>query len=272
VSIATRHNINVSGQPDGQPILFAHGFGCDQNMWRYVAPRFEDEFRVVLFDHVGAGNSDLSAYEPQRYSSLSGYAEDIVGICTELQLHDVVFVGHSVSAMIGVLAAAAVPELFTKLVLVGPSPRYINDDDYVGGFSADDINDLLESLESNYLGWSSAMAPVIMGRADRPELGEELTESFCRTDPAIAHQFAQVTFLSDNREDLAAVATPTLILQCANDVIAPVCVGEFVRDRMPNASMVLLNATGHCPNLSAPEETAAAIEQFVRRSTPALLR
>lgn len=239
-------------------------------MWRYVAPRFEDEFRVVLFDHVGAGNSDPSAYEPQRYSSLSGYAEDIVEICTALQLHEVVFVGHSVSAMIGVLAAAAAPELFTKLVLVGPSPRYINDDDYVGGFSAEDINDLLESLESNYLGWSSAMAPVIMGRADRPELGEELTESFCRTDPSIAREFARVTFLSDNREDLSAVATPTLILQCANDVIAPVCVGEFVRDRMPNASMVLLNATGHCPNLSAPEETAAAIEQFVRRPTPAL--
>jgi sigma-B regulation protein RsbQ len=172
--------------------------------------------------------------------------------------------------MIGVLAAAAAPELFTKLVLVGPSPRYINDADYVGGFSADDINDLLESLESNYLGWSSAMAPVIMGRADRPELGEELTESFCRTDPSIARQFAQVTFLSDNREDLTAVATPTLILQCANDAIAPVSVGEFVRDRMPNASMVLLNATGHCPNLSAPEETAAAIEQFVRKLAPAL--
>ncbi|MFY9807952.1 MAG: alpha/beta hydrolase [Pseudonocardiaceae bacterium] len=268
--MATRHNINVSGRSDGQPMLFAHGFGCDQHMWRYVAPRFEDEFRVVLFDHVGAGNSDPSAYEPQRYSSLSGYAEDIVGICTELQLRGVVFVGHSVSAMIGVLAAAAAPELFTKLVLVGPSPRYINDDDYVGGFSADDINDLLESLESNYLGWSSGMAPVIMGRADRPELGEELTESFCRIDPSIARQFARVTFLSDNRKDLPTVATPTLILQCANDVIAPVSVGEFVRDRMPNASMVLLNATGHCPNLSAPEETAAAIEQFVRRSTPAL--
>ena len=225
---------------------------------------------MVLFDHVGAGNSDPSAYEPQRYSSLSGYAGDVVAICTELELRDVVFVGHSVSAMIGVLAAAAAPELFTKLVLVGPSPRYINDADYVGGFSADDINDLLESLESNYLGWSSAMAPVIMGRADRPELGEELTESFCRTDPSIARQFAQVTFLSDNREDLTAVATPTLILQCANDPIAPVSVGEFVRDRMPNASMVLLNATGHCPNLSAPEETAAAIEQFVRKLTPAL--
>jgi sigma-B regulation protein RsbQ len=270
VSIATRHNIKVSGRPDGQPMLFAHGFGCDQNMWRYIAPRFEDEFRVVLFDHVGAGNSDPSAYEPQRYSSLSGYAGDVVAICTELELRDVVFVGHSVSAMIGVLAAAAAPELFTKLVLVGPSPRYVNDDDYVGGFSAEDISDMLESLESNYLGWSSAMAPVIMGRADRPELGEELTESFCRTDPSVARQFAQVTFLSDNREDLTAVATPTLILQCANDAIAPVSVGEFVRDRMPNASMVLLNATGHCPNLSAPEETAAAIEQFVRKLTPAL--
>jgi sigma-B regulation protein RsbQ len=270
VSIVTRHNISISGQPDGQPILFAHGFGCDQNMWRYVAPRFEDEFRVVLFDHVGAGNSDPSVYDPQLYSSLSGYAGDVVTICTELELRDVVFVGHSVAAMIGVLAAAAAPELFAKLVLVGPSPRYLDDDDYVGGFSMDDINDMLESLESNYLGWSSAMAPVIMGRADRPELGKELTESFCRTDPSIARQFARVTFLSDNREDLPAVATPTLVLQCANDVIAPVSVGEFVRDKMPNASMVLLNATGHCPNLSAPEETAAAIDQFVRRSAPAL--
>lgn len=251
-------------------MLFAHGFGCDQHMWRYAAPRFEDEFRVVLFDHVGAGKSDLSAYDPQRYSSLSGYAEDVVAIGTELGLRDVIFVGHSVSAMIGVLAAAVAPELFAKLVLVGPSARYLNDADYVGGFSAEDINDLLESLESNYLGWSSAMAPVIMGRPDRPELGQELVESFCRTDPAIARQFARVTFLSDNREDLAAVATPTLVLQCANDVIAPVSVGEFVRDRMPNASMVLLKATGHCPNLSAPDETVEAIEQFVRGSTTAL--
>ena len=270
VSIAIRHNINESGRPDGQPMLFAHGFGCDQNMWRYVAPRFEDEFRVVLFDHVGAGQSDLSAYDEQRYSSLSGYAEDVVAICTELELRDVIFVGHSVSAMIGALAAAAEPELFAKLVLVGPSACYLNDADYVGGFSAEDINDMLESLESNYLGWSSAMAPVIMGRADRPELGQELTESFCRTDPAIARQFARVTFLSDNRDDLAAVATPTLVLQCANDIIAPVSAGEFVRDRMPHAWMVRLKATGHCPNLSAPDETAAAIEQFVRGSTPAL--
>ena len=269
VSVGIRHNINQSGRPDGQPMLFAHGFGCDQHMWRYVAPRFEDEFRVVLFDHVGAGKSDLSAYDPQRYSSLSGYAEDIVAVCTELELRDVIFVGHSVSAMMGVLAAAAAPELFAKLVLIGPSPCYLDDADYVGGFSVEDINDMLESLESNYLGWSSVMAPVVMGRPDRPELGNELTESFCRTDPSIARRFARVTFLSDNRDDLRAVATPTLVLQCANDVIAPVSVGEFVRDRMPNASMVLLHATGHCPNLSAPEETAAAIEHFVRGSAPA---
>jgi sigma-B regulation protein RsbQ len=239
-------------------------------MWRYVAPRFEDEFRVVLFDHVGSGKSDLSAYDPQRYSSLSGYADDVVAICSELGLRDVVFVGHSVSAMIGVLAAVAEPELFAKLVLVGPSPRYLNDADYVGGFSVADINDMLESLESNYLGWSSVMAPAIMGRPDRPELGQELTESFCQTDPAIARQFARVTFLSDNRADLPVVTTPTLVLQCSDDVIAPISVGEFVRDRMPNASMVLLNATGHCPNLSAPEETAAAIERFVRGSASAL--
>lgn len=251
-------------------MLFAHGFGCDQHMWRYVAPRFEDEFRVVLFDHVGSGKSDLSAYDPQRYSSLSGYADDVVAICSELGLRDVVFVGHSVSAMIGVLAAVAEPELFDKLVLVGPSPRYLNDADYVGGFSVEDINDMLESLESNYLGWSSVMAPAIMGRPDRPELGQELTESFCQTDPAIARQFARVTFLSDNRADLPVVTTPTLVLQCSDDVIAPISVGEFVRDRMPNASMVLLNATGHCPNLSAPEETAAAIERFVRGSASAL--
>ena len=266
MSRVIRHNINMSGRPDGQPMLFAHGFGCDQHMWRYVAPRFEDEFCVVLFDHIGAGNSDLSAYDPQRYSSLSGYAEDVVDICIELGLRDVLFVGHSVSAMIGVLAAAAAPEMFAKLVLVGPSPCYLNDGDYVGGFSEEDINDMLESLESNYLGWSSVMAPAIMGRLDRPELGQELTESFCRTDPAIARQFARVTFLSDNRNDLPVVTTPTLVLQCSDDIIAPKAVGEFVRDRMPNASMVLLDATGHCPNLSAPEETAAAIERFVRRS------
>ena len=186
-----RNNVRVSGRPDGRPMLFAHGFGCDQNMWRFVAPEFEDDFRVVLFDHVGAGASDLAAYDPERYSTLEGYADDVLEICEALDLRDVVFVGHSVSAMIGVLAAIEEPDRFAQLVMVGPSPRYIDDESYVGGFAEDDIRELLDSLDSNYLGWSTAMAPVIMGNPDRPELGEELTESFCRTDPAIARRFAR---------------------------------------------------------------------------------
>ncbi len=245
-------------------MLFAHGFGCDQNMWRYVAPAFEDDHQVVLFDHLGAGRSDLAAYDADRHASLDGYARDVLDICAELDLRDVVFVGHSVSAMIGVLAAVEEPERFSKLVLVSPSPRYTDEGDYRGGFAPSDIDDMLQSLDSNYLGWSTTMAPVIMGNPDRPELGEELTASFCRTDPDIARAFAHVTFTSDNRADLARVTTPTLVLQCTDDVIAPVSVGEYVRDAIPGARMVLLDATGHCPNLSAPEATAAAIADFVR--------
>jgi len=265
VDVVKRHNVNESGRRGGQPMLFAHGFGCDQNMWRYVAPRFADDYRIVLFDHVGAGRSDLTAYDRDRYSSLNGYAEDVLEICRALDLDDVIFVGHSVSAMIGVLAAERDPGRFASLVLVGPSPRYINADGYVGGFEVADIDDLLRALESNYLGWSAAMAPVIMGRPDRPELGEELTESFCRTDPEVASHFAQVTFTSDNRDDLSRVDVPTLVLQCSDDVIAPVSVGRFVTDQMPRATMVQLEATGHCPNLSAPDETTAAIEAFLNR-------
>jgi sigma-B regulation protein RsbQ len=244
-------------------MLFAHGFGCDQNMWRFVTPAFEDDYRVVLFDHVGAGNSDLSAYHPARYSSLRGYADDVVEICEELDLSDVVFVGHSVSGMIGVLAAARQPERFGALVLVGPSPRYVDDVDYVGGFTREDIDGLLESLDSNYLGWSAAMAPVIVGNTDRPELGRELTNSFCRTDPDIARQFARVTFLSDNRDDLATVTIPTLVLQCSDDVIAPQSVGEYVHRHIAGSRFVKLRATGHCPNLSAPDETVAAMKAFL---------
>ncbi|WP_454051110.1 alpha/beta fold hydrolase [Cellulomonas sp. Marseille-Q8402] len=259
-----RHHIRVSGVPGAQPIVFAHGFGCDQHMWRLVAPHFEDAFTVITFDHVGAGGSDTSAYDPERHGSLEGYAEDVLAIVRELDLHDVVLVGHSVSATIAVLAAAAEPDRFAKLVLVGPSPRYIDDDGYTGGFSEADITELLDSLDSNYLGWSRAMAPAIMGNADRPALGAELTESFCRTDPEIARQFARVTFLSDNRADLPAVTVPTLVLQCTDDIIAPVSVGEYVRDAIPGARLVMLEATGHCPHLSAPEATTAAIAEFVR--------
>ena len=243
--------------------MFAHGFGCDQNMWRLVAPRFEDRFRVVTFDFVGAGRSDASAYDEDRYASLDGYAADVVELLDELALGPVVFVGHSVSSMIGVLASIARPELFDRLVLVGPSARYIDDGDYVGGFSASDIDELLESMSSNYLGWSHAITPAIMGNDDRPELSAELDESFCRADPRIARQFAEVTFRSDNRADLPDVTVPTLVLQCRDDVIAPLTAGEHVRDHVPDAKYVLLDATGHCPHLSAPGATAAAIDEFV---------
>ena len=245
-------------------MVFAHGFGCDQAMWRFVAPAFEDRYRVVLFDHVGAGRSDLSAYDPDRYSSLDAYADDVLTLCDELDLHDVVLVGHSVSAMIAVLASIREPRRVSTLVLVSPSPRYVDDTGYVGGFSRQDIDELLGSLDSNYLGWSSAMAPAIMGRPDRPELEAELTDSFCRTDPEIARRFARVTFLSDNRADLARVTVPTLVLQCRDDVIAPLSVGELVAREIPSAVLQVLDATGHCPNLSAPEETVAAIEAFLR--------
>ena len=244
-------------------MLFAHGYGCDQNMWRFVAPMFEDRYKVILFDYVGAGASDHSSYDPVRHGSLRGYASDILSICDELALEDAIFVGHSVSSMIGVLAANEKPHLFSRLVLVGPSPRYINDGSYVGGFEKSDIEELLESLESNYLGWSSAMAPVIMGNEDRPELGEELTASFCRTDPEVARRFARATFLADNRADLAHVQIPTLVLQCKDDAIAPVAVGEYVAETLPDSTFVLLDATGHCPNLSAPVETTAAISDWL---------
>jgi sigma-B regulation protein RsbQ len=258
-----RNNVVEHGPRDGRPMIFAHGFGCDQNMWRFVWPEFADEHRVVLFDHVGAGGSDAAAFDRERYSSLEGYADDVLEICHELDLSDVVFVGHSVSAMIGVLAATKEPERFGRLVLVGPSPRYIDDEDYAGGFTREDIEGLLDSMDSNYLGWSSAMAPVIMGNDDRPELGEELTNSFCRADPEIARHFARVTFTSDNRADLPRVRTPSLVLQCADDAIAPDVVGEYVDSRLPDSRLVRLAATGHCPNLSAPEETVAAIEAFL---------
>ncbi|WP_286279297.1 alpha/beta fold hydrolase [Naasia aerilata] len=244
-------------------MLFAHGFGCSQEMWRTVTPHFEDDHRVILFDAVGAGRSDLTAYDAGKYDSLDGYADDVLGIVEALDLHDVVFVGHSVSAMVGVLAANRAPERFAALILVGPSPRYIDEPGYTGGFSQTDIDGLLDALDANYLGWSSTMAPVIVGNADRPELGEELTSSFCSTDPAIASQFARVTFLSDNRRDLAAVTTPTLVLQCSEDPIAPLPVGHYVHEHIPGSLLVVLRATGHCPNMSDPDELAREIRSFL---------
>ena len=262
VGAIERNNVHVRGA-GAQAMVFAHGFGCDQNMWRFVAPAFEKEFMTVVFDHVGAGGSDLKSYDKARYSSLAGYADDVVEIGRELDLKDAIFVGHSVSSMIGVLAVQKAPGMFGKLVLVGPSARYIDDEGYVGGFSAKQIEELLQFLESNHMGWSSQMAPAIMGNPERPELGEELTNSFCRTDPEIAKAFARVTFTSDNRKDLAGVDIPVLVLQCSEDIISSQEVGEFVNRSLKDSRMLVLNATGHCPNLSAPQEVIGAMRTFV---------
>ncbi|MFG3227226.1 alpha/beta fold hydrolase [Kitasatospora sp. NPDC048194] len=258
-----RNNVTVSGPVDGPAVVLAHGFGCDQNMWRLVVPALAERYRVVLFDYVGCGGSDAAAWSEERYSLLDGYVRDVADVCEALDLRDAVFVGHSVSAMVGVLAAESVPERIGALVMVTPSPCYIDDDGYRGGFSAEDIEELLAALESNYLGWSSAMAPVIMGNPDRPELGRELTNSFCAMDPEIARVFARTTFLSDSREDLKRVTVPTLVLDCTQDAIAPREVGEYVRASIPSSRLVTLDATGHCPQLSAPEATAEAVLAFL---------
>lgn len=261
MSALLRNNVTVTGTGT-RAMVFAHGYGCDQNMWRLVSPAFEDRFQVVLFDHVGAGKSILSAYDAEKYSSLDGYADDVVDIGRELNLKNAVFVGHSVSAMIGLLASLNAPDMFSHLVLVGPSPRYIDEEGYVGGFSADQIEEMLAFLADNHMGWSMAMAPAIMGNPDRPELGEELANSFCQMSPEIAKAFARVTFLSDNRADLPKVTAKTLILQCSDDIIASDVVGEYVHQQIPGSEFLKLRAVGHCPNLSAPEEVIAAISAF----------
>lgn len=263
--VLTRNNVTVHGSGE-RALVFAHGFGCDQHMWKDVAYQFKNEFRVVLFDQVGAGQSDLSAYDSAKYSSLDGYASDLVEIGDALDLENAVIVGHSVSAMTGALASIGRPDLFGEIVMVGPSPRYINDDDYLGGFSEAQIEELLSFLDENHLGWSAAMAPQIMGNDDRPELGERLTKSFCATDPDIAREFARVTFYGDNREDLPNVTARTLVLQCQQDIIAPEAVGQYVHAKLPNSEYRLLDAAGHCPNLSEPDEVTNAIRDFLKSS------
>ncbi|MGX9963806.1 alpha/beta fold hydrolase [Roseomonas sp. F4] len=255
------HNVRRLGHGPLR-ILLAHGYGCDQSIWRLVAPLLAGDFEVVLFDHVGAGGA-VAAYDPRRHAALDGYAEDVLAICRALGPEPLVFVGHSVSASIGVLAAARAPECFARLVLLTPSPRYINDGDYVGGFTAEDIESLLALLQADQEGWAAAMAPTIMGNPDRPELAEELEARFCRLDPAVALGFARATFTADNRADLARVRTRTLVVQCADDSIAPPSVGAFVRNQLPNGTLETLAVSGHCPHLSAPAETAATIQAFL---------
>jgi sigma-B regulation protein RsbQ len=262
VNVRARNNVRIAGVDGGPTIMLAHGFGCDQHLWRLVEARLASSFRLVLFDHVGSGASDPSAWDPRRYESLQGYAADILDIVNELNLREVTFVGHSVAAMMGVLAVSADASRFARLVLLTPSPCYLDQGNYRGGFSRTDIDELLDSLESNYLGWSRSMAPVIMGTPDRPELADELTNSFCRTDPACARVFARTTFLSDNRDDLARVLLPTLVIECAQDTLAPREVGAYVQQRIDGSELVTLDAVGHCPQLSAPDITAQAIAAF----------
>ena len=262
--IRSRNNVQVVGSGPAT-MFFAHGFGCDQNMWRLLAPSYAQRYRTVLFDLVWSGGSDLSAYDPEKYRALGGYAEDVVEIVRELRQGPGIFVGHSVSAMIGMLANLADPSQFAAQIMVGPSPCYINDGDYIGGFKREDIDSLLDTLESNYLGWSSNMAPAIMG-APHKELGVELTNSFCRTDPEIAKRFARATFLSDVRPELARLQTPTLIVQCDEDLIAPRSVGEYMHRALPHSTLAVVKNIGHCPQLSAPSATAAAIDAFLERA------
>ncbi len=259
----TRHNVHTFGA-GSVPMMFAHGFGCDQNMWRFVTPAFEDEYRIVLFDYVGSGKSDLGEYSPERYGNLDGYTQDVLDICAELDLEDVIFVGHSVSSVVGMLASIREPGRFARLILVGPSPRYINEPPaYVGGFERADIEGLLDVMEKNYIGWANFLAPVVMKNEERPELTRELEESFCSTDPKIARRFAEATFFSDNRDDLPKVPVPSLIMQCSEDAIAPPDVGEYLHRHLPRSTLRVLRATGHCPHMSHPEETIQVIKEYL---------
>jgi len=266
MKIQQRNNVQVSGEGP-LTLIFSHGFGCDQTMWRFLEPAFSNRFRTVLYDLVGSGRSDLEAYDKHKYESLRGYAEDLNQIIDEYADGRVILIGHSVSAMVGVLADRMAPGRIAGHVMIGPSPCYINADGYVGGFSLEDIQSLLDTLDSNYLGWSSTMAPAIMGATEQPALGEELTNSFCRTEPDIAKQFARVTFMSDNRADVQGLQTPTLILQCTDDLIAPVCVGEYLQDVLPDSALVMVNNIGHCPHMSAPQACIEAIEPFLIKWT-----
>ncbi|WP_312182267.1 alpha/beta hydrolase [Arthrobacter sp.] len=265
--VLSRNNVQILGNEAGPVVIFAHGFGCDQGMWRRVIPHFTDQYRVLAFDHVGSGDSDKTAYDSAKYSSLDGYVSDLLEICAELDLRDATFVGHSVSAMMAVAAAAAAPQHFANMVLLASSPSYMDrpEDGYTGGFSGADIDELLVSLDANYIVWAAAMAPMIMGNPDSPELHNELEGSFCRLDPAIARDFARVSFRSDVRDLLEDVKVPTLILQCSDDLLAPPHVGTYTHDRVPNSTLVTLKATGHLPHVSAPEETAEAILSYLAR-------
>ncbi|RZJ29562.1 MAG: alpha/beta hydrolase [Flavobacterium sp.] len=265
-NVIARNNVTVKGNGQ-QVMMFAHGFGCDQNMWRFVTPAFEEDYKVVLFDYVGCGKSDVTCYNPERYSNLHGYAQDVLDVCEALELTDVIFVGHSVSSMIGLLAAVENPDIFSCMIFIGPSARYMNDMGYTGGFSREDLEGLLEVMDNNYIGWANFLAPVVMKNEGSPELTKELEESFCSTDPKITRKFAEVTFFSDNREDLSKLTMPCLIMQCSDDAIAPDEVGLYIHNKIKDSVFEKMEATGHCPHMSHPQETIDLMQKFLNQVT-----
>ena len=267
LDIIKRHNVRIFGKGT-QPLLFAHGLACDQQVWRLVTTSFENNYKIILFDFIGSGQSDISYYDKEKYSSLRGYAEDILDICSALELQNIIFVGHSVSSMIGMLAAITRPDLFFKLIMVGPSPRYINDKEYYGGFERREIDELINFMETNYIKWASYFAPLAMANPDRPELSRELIEGFCKSDPSITIGFARVTFLSDNRTDLPRLQISTLILQTEEDIVAPRQVGEYIHRNIPKSTLYVMKAKGHFPQLSAFEETVDLIIKYLKENIP----
>lgn len=262
MNIGFRNHVQVTGE--GQATLvFVHGFGCDQTMWRFLAPHYAQRYRTVLYDLTGSGRSDHAAYGHERYASLHGHAEDLLEIVDAFASGPVVVVGHSVSAMIAMLATIKAPGRFAAQVMLGPSACYLNEGFYFGGFARSEIEELLATMEANYLDWSARMAPAIMGAPGQPELGKELVDAFCRNNPDIARHFARVTFLSDHREDAPLSETPALILQCSEDLIAPRTAGEFLQRKLPNATLRMIRNVGHCAHMSAPGACVREIDAFL---------
>ena len=264
-AILERSNVKISGAtgPHRPVMVFLHGLGADQATWRLLSPHFETKYQLVQLDLVGSGSSRHADYDRERHGNLTGHAADLLDVLRTLALYDVVFVGHSVGAMIGVIAAVREPQRFAKMVLISPSPRFINEKGYAGGFEQKDINELLAAMDADYHGWAHGISPVMMGKDEAPELVMELTNSFVSSNPEIARHFARVIFLSDTRAELGFLDAPTLVVQSAHDVIAPLAVGHYINEQLADSRIEVIETGGHCPHLSAPQQTLAAIDRFL---------
>ena len=265
-SISLRNNIKVVGKKNAPTLLLAHGFGCDQNMWRFILPALEPHYQVVLFDYVGSGNSLLTDYSQQKYSTLAGYAQDIKDVITELHLKDVTIIGHSVSSIIASIAAIELPDIIKKIVMVCPSPCFLNiPPDYQGGFEKSDLTELIALMDKNYIGWANYLAPLVMGNSQSPALIGELSGSFCSTDPLVAKTFANATFFSDHRAILKNIPCPVLILQSSSDTLASVNVGQYMADNIVQSEMAVIKAEGHCLHMTHPEIVSQYIIDYVKQ-------